>query len=138
MLPWTRTLPHGYCQVTIPGEFTLPFLSKIVTPSQLWTADLVLVLCTLYASAIDFYSGLLSVGSQNGLSVYTLILENDLLTWSKKWEARYSGACSFASISFSPRSSGWQPRLSRNLLQLLHLLPLYLTYGTSRSASDAH
>ncbi|KAG1730794.1 RAVE protein 1 C terminal-domain-containing protein [Suillus occidentalis] len=39
-------------------------------------------------TALDCRSGLLSVGSQNGLSVYTLILENDLLTWSKKWEAR--------------------------------------------------
>lgn len=34
-------------------------------------------------------SGLLAVGSQSGLSVYTLILENDLLTWSKKWATRY-------------------------------------------------
>lgn len=39
-------------------------------------------------TTLDCRSGLLSVGSQNGLSVYTLILENDLLTWSKKWEAR--------------------------------------------------
>ncbi|KAG2159698.1 RAVE protein 1 C terminal-domain-containing protein [Suillus bovinus] len=39
-------------------------------------------------TALDCRSGLLSVGSQNGLSVYTLILENDLPTWSKKWEAR--------------------------------------------------
>ncbi|KAG2154690.1 RAVE protein 1 C terminal-domain-containing protein [Suillus clintonianus] len=39
-------------------------------------------------TALDCRSGLLSVGSKNGLSVYTLILENDLLTWSKKWEAR--------------------------------------------------
>ncbi|KAJ8594840.1 hypothetical protein M405DRAFT_857819 [Rhizopogon salebrosus TDB-379] len=39
-------------------------------------------------TALDSRSGLLSVGSQNGLYVYTLILENDLLTWSKKWEAR--------------------------------------------------
>ncbi|KAF9244559.1 RAVE protein 1 C terminal-domain-containing protein [Melanogaster broomeanus] len=40
-------------------------------------------------TALDCRSaGLLSVGSQSGLSVYTLILENDLLTWSKKWSAR--------------------------------------------------
>ncbi|OAX44398.1 hypothetical protein K503DRAFT_383768 [Rhizopogon vinicolor AM-OR11-026] len=39
-------------------------------------------------TALDCKSGLLSVGSQNGLYVYTLILENDLPTWSKKWEAR--------------------------------------------------
>jgi hypothetical protein len=134
LLPCTRTSPHGHCQVAIPGEFTLPFPFKTVTPSQLWTVDLVLVLCALYASTVDFHSGLLSVGSQNGLSVYTLILENDLLTWSKKWEARYSGTCSFASIAISPRSSGWQLRLSRNLLRRLHLSPLHLTYGTSHPA----
>ncbi|KAJ7042393.1 RAVE protein 1 C terminal-domain-containing protein [Mycena alexandri] len=29
--------------------------------------------------------GLLAVGSENSLSVYTLILENDLPTWSQKW-----------------------------------------------------
>ncbi|KAN0100493.1 RAVE protein 1 C terminal domain containing protein [Tylopilus felleus] len=38
-----------------------------------------------FATALDCRSGLLAVGSQSGLSVYTLILENDLLTWSKKW-----------------------------------------------------
>src|ERR1700761_628712 len=29
--------------------------------------------------------GLIAVGSENSLSVYTLILENDLPTWSQKW-----------------------------------------------------
>jgi hypothetical protein len=41
---------------------------------------------------ILFYSlvlGLLAVGSQRGLSVYTLILENDLLMWSEKWMHPY-------------------------------------------------
>ncbi|KIK91309.1 hypothetical protein PAXRUDRAFT_34992 [Paxillus rubicundulus Ve08.2h10] len=41
-----------------------------------------------FVTALDCRSGLLSVGSHSGLSVYTLILENDLLTWSKKWSAR--------------------------------------------------
>ncbi|KAF9229125.1 hypothetical protein BS17DRAFT_4921 [Gyrodon lividus] len=41
-----------------------------------------------FVTTLDCRSGLLSVGSQSGLSVYTLILENDLLTWSKKWSAR--------------------------------------------------
>ncbi|KAI9461775.1 RAVE protein 1 C terminal-domain-containing protein [Boletus coccyginus] len=36
-------------------------------------------------TALDCRSGLLAVGSQSRLSVFTLILENDLLTWSKKW-----------------------------------------------------
>lgn len=33
----------------------------------------------------SFQPGLLAVGSQESLSVYTLILENDLPTWSQKW-----------------------------------------------------
>ncbi|KAF7320375.1 WD repeat protein [Mycena kentingensis (nom. inval.)] len=36
-------------------------------------------------TALDCKSGLLAVGSQNSLSVYTLILDNDLPTWSQKW-----------------------------------------------------
>ncbi|KAF8213200.1 WD repeat-containing protein [Mycena galopus ATCC 62051] len=36
-------------------------------------------------TALDSKSGLLAVGSENSLSVYTLILENDLPTWSQKW-----------------------------------------------------
>ncbi|KIJ68609.1 hypothetical protein HYDPIDRAFT_24869 [Hydnomerulius pinastri MD-312] len=40
-----------------------------------------------FITALDCRSGLLAVGSKSGLSVYTLILENDLLTWSKKWSA---------------------------------------------------
>ncbi|KAJ7706334.1 WD repeat-containing protein [Mycena rosella] len=36
-------------------------------------------------TALDSKSGLLAVGSKDSLSVYTLILENDLPTWSQKW-----------------------------------------------------
>ncbi|CAK5280165.1 unnamed protein product [Mycena citricolor] len=36
-------------------------------------------------TSMDSKSGLLAVGSTYGLSVYTLILENDLPTWSQKW-----------------------------------------------------
>jgi len=36
----------------------------------------------------NYLLGLLAVGSQRGLSIFTLILENDLLTWNKKWSAR--------------------------------------------------
>ena len=32
-------------------------------------------------------SGLLAIGFEHGLSVYTLVLENDLPTWSEKWTA---------------------------------------------------
>jgi hypothetical protein len=39
--------------------------------------------------------GLLAVGSQSGLSVHTLMLDNDLLTWSQKWMSRcvFLAAC---------------------------------------------
>ncbi|KZP10552.1 hypothetical protein FIBSPDRAFT_922313 [Athelia psychrophila] len=36
-------------------------------------------------TTIDCNAGLLAVGSRRGLAVYTLILENDLPTWSQKW-----------------------------------------------------
>ncbi|KAF8349754.1 RAVE protein 1 C terminal-domain-containing protein [Amanita rubescens] len=36
-------------------------------------------------TALASRSGLLAVGCQNGLSVYSLILDNDLPTWSPKW-----------------------------------------------------
>ena len=32
---------------------------------------------------------MLAVGSEKGFSVYTLVLENDLPTWSLKWSAPY-------------------------------------------------
>ena len=38
-----------------------------------------------HVTAIDCKSGLLAVGTLSTLSVYTLILENDLPTWSIKW-----------------------------------------------------
>ncbi|KAG7099019.1 hypothetical protein E1B28_000902 [Marasmius oreades] len=36
-------------------------------------------------TTLDSKSGLLAIGTTRGLSVYTLILENDLPTWSQKW-----------------------------------------------------
>ncbi|KAF9076123.1 RAVE protein 1 C terminal-domain-containing protein [Rhodocollybia butyracea] len=36
-------------------------------------------------TTLDSRSGLLAVGTTHGMSVYTLILENDLPTWSQKW-----------------------------------------------------
>lgn len=59
-------------------------------------------------------SGLLAVGSQSGLSVYTLILENDLLTWSKKWGTRYVPSVIFPVISLTRQA---------NLASSRHLLP---------------
>lgn len=50
-------------------------------------------------TALDSRSGLLAVGSKDGLSVYTLILDNDLPTWSAKWTVLTESS---ALISFSP------------------------------------
>ncbi|KAK7064348.1 WD repeat protein [Favolaschia claudopus] len=44
-------------------------------------------------TALDSKSGLLAVGSENSLSVYTLILENDLPTWSQKWMVSIETPC---------------------------------------------
>ncbi|KAF9056524.1 RAVE protein 1 C terminal-domain-containing protein [Panaeolus papilionaceus] len=41
-------------------------------------------------TSLDNKAGLLAVGCSNSLSVYTLVLENDLPTWSKKWEINTS------------------------------------------------
>ncbi|GBE78251.1 hypothetical protein SCP_0111340 [Sparassis crispa] len=50
-------------------------------------------------TAIDCKSGLLAVGTRSSLSVYTLILENDLLTWSQKWKCFIATP---ACVRFSP------------------------------------
>lgn len=42
-----------------------------------------------FQSKSSFHLGLLAVGSLLGLSVHTLILENDLPTWSQKWTVSY-------------------------------------------------
>ncbi|KAF9015532.1 RAVE protein 1 C terminal-domain-containing protein [Cyathus striatus] len=65
-----------------------------------WRVHSTLVLPDTYAvTALDTRAGLLAVGSQEGLSVYTLVLENDLPTWSKKWSSR---TVSPSLISFAP------------------------------------
>ncbi|KAI6047751.1 RAVE protein 1 C terminal-domain-containing protein [Pisolithus marmoratus] len=53
-------------------------------------------------TALDCRAGLLAIGSQKGLSVFTLILENDLLTWSQKW----------FTVAFTPRSVAFSPTLA--------------------------
>ncbi|KAI0756586.1 RAVE protein 1 C terminal-domain-containing protein [Daedaleopsis nitida] len=50
-------------------------------------------------SALDCISGLLAVGTRSSLSVYTLILENDLPTWSLKWS---STVPTLSRVRFSP------------------------------------
>ncbi|XP_006454653.1 hypothetical protein AGABI2DRAFT_198048 [Agaricus bisporus var. bisporus H97] len=50
-------------------------------------------------TTLDIKSGLLAVGTQNSLSVYTSVLENDLPTWSNKWSTK-SPAPSL--VSFAP------------------------------------
>ncbi|KDR85351.1 hypothetical protein GALMADRAFT_132054 [Galerina marginata CBS 339.88] len=41
-------------------------------------------------TTLDNKAGLLAVGCEKELSIYTLVLENDLPTWSKKWTASTS------------------------------------------------
>ncbi|KAI0673553.1 WD repeat-containing protein [Trametes maxima] len=50
-------------------------------------------------TALNCMSGLLAVGTRCNLSVYTLILENDLPTWSLKWS---STVPSLSRVRFSP------------------------------------
>ncbi|TFK36859.1 RAVE protein 1 C terminal-domain-containing protein [Crucibulum laeve] len=50
-------------------------------------------------TTLDNKAGLLAVGTEKGLSIYTLILENDLPTWSKKWTV---SAISPILVNFAP------------------------------------
>ncbi|KAF8273891.1 WD repeat-containing protein [Lactarius quietus] len=50
-------------------------------------------------TAVDCSSGLLVVATQSTLSVHTLVMENDLPTWTSKWSCR---SRELSSISFSP------------------------------------
>ncbi|GJE87639.1 RAVE protein 1 C terminal-domain-containing protein [Phanerochaete sordida] len=50
-------------------------------------------------TAVDCKSGLLAVGTATSLSVYTLVLENDLPTWSLKWSLPITG---LTRLRFSP------------------------------------
>ncbi|KAI0361166.1 WD repeat-containing protein [Trametes cingulata] len=52
-----------------------------------------------HVTALSCMSGLLAVGTRSSLSVYTLILENDLPTWSLKWS---STVPSLSRVRFSP------------------------------------
>ncbi|RPD64989.1 hypothetical protein L227DRAFT_635288 [Lentinus tigrinus ALCF2SS1-6] len=52
-----------------------------------------------HVSALNCVSGLLAVGTRSTLSVYTLILENDLPTWSLKWS---SAVPTLSRVRFSP------------------------------------
>lgn len=59
-------------------------------------------------------TGLLAVGTGRGLSVYTLVLENDLPTWSQKWAASYaSDLCSTCLYSDFKQSLSGYPRKLR-------------------------
>ncbi|KAI9461002.1 RAVE protein 1 C terminal-domain-containing protein [Lactarius psammicola] len=52
-----------------------------------------------HITAVDCSSGLLVVATQSTLSVHTLVMENDLPTWSSKWSCRSQ---ELSSIHFSP------------------------------------
>ncbi|KAF8578745.1 hypothetical protein K439DRAFT_1361373 [Ramaria rubella] len=51
-------------------------------------------------TAAECKSGLLAVGTTSTLSVYTLTMQNEIPTWSKKWEAAYVSP--LFQILFSP------------------------------------
>ncbi|KAK2461643.1 hypothetical protein APHAL10511_006106 [Amanita phalloides] len=54
--------------------------------NDLWRVHSTLILpSNSTVTALGSRSGLLAVGCEHALSVYTLILENDLPTWSQKW-----------------------------------------------------
>ncbi|KAJ3552447.1 hypothetical protein NM688_g4146 [Phlebia brevispora] len=50
-------------------------------------------------ATLDCKSGLLAVGTSSDLSIYTLVLENDLPTWSLKWTLPMAG---LSRVRFSP------------------------------------
>ncbi|KAH8982607.1 RAVE protein 1 C terminal-domain-containing protein [Lactarius akahatsu] len=50
-----------------------------------------------HITAVDCSSGLLVVATESTLSVHTLVMENDLPTWSSKWSCR-----SYLPVHFSP------------------------------------
>ncbi|KAG2023063.1 WD repeat-containing protein [Coprinopsis cinerea AmutBmut pab1-1] len=50
-------------------------------------------------TSLDNKAGLLAVGTERGLSIYTLVLENDLPTWSLKWS---TSAGPIIHVSFAP------------------------------------
>ena len=54
----------------------------IVTALHNKSGTCIVILCFPFANALV---GLLAVGTNHSLSVYTLILDNDLPTWSRKW-----------------------------------------------------
>ncbi|CDO73196.1 hypothetical protein BN946_scf185007.g251 [Trametes cinnabarina] len=55
-----------------------------------------------HVMALNCVSGLLAVGTRSTLSVYTLILENDLPTWSLKWSSSYAPHLDAVGLRFSP------------------------------------
>ncbi|CAA7258624.1 unnamed protein product [Cyclocybe aegerita] len=58
------------------------------TQQDIWRIHSTLVLQENHeVTTLDNKAGLLAVGCERRLSLYTLVLENDLLTWSAKWTA---------------------------------------------------
>ncbi|KAI0348528.1 hypothetical protein BDW22DRAFT_1350758 [Trametopsis cervina] len=68
--------------------------------SDIWRVYSSLLLpSSQHVTTLDCKSGLLAVGTASSLSVYTLILENDLPTWSLKWTLPLAG---LSRVRFSP------------------------------------
>ncbi|KAJ8083807.1 regulator of (H+)-ATPase in vacuolar membrane [Marasmius tenuissimus] len=69
--------------------------------NDVWRIHSSLVLPQIHeVRSLDTKSGLLAVGTSRGLSVYTLILENDLPTWSQKWMVSFKHTPSL--LRFAP------------------------------------
>ncbi|EGO30925.1 hypothetical protein SERLADRAFT_432587 [Serpula lacrymans var. lacrymans S7.9] len=81
-------------------------------------------------TTLESRSGLLAVGSQSGLSVFTLILDDGLPTWSKKW----------SSSAVTPYIAAFAPSLTNiaTTAQSERLVRLYSTTSGRQTQSIPH
>ncbi|KAI0830734.1 WD repeat-containing protein [Trametes gibbosa] len=109
VFPSTRHLAHSVQCLTVENGMKLVVASlghRVVAWSlsgprnDYWRVHSSLLLPEdQHVTAINCTSGLLAVGTRSTLSVYTLILENDLPTWSLKWSFTVP---SLSRVRFSP------------------------------------
>ncbi|KAI0695128.1 RAVE protein 1 C terminal-domain-containing protein [Cytidiella melzeri] len=85
-----------------------------------------------HITTIDCKSGLLAVGTASSLAVYTLILENDLPTWSPKWSLPYVLA-GLSRVRFSPSLMYIASTSSRD-----NTVRIYLTTSGSQTQRIRH
>jgi hypothetical protein len=63
---------------------------------------------TLTIKNFSLLAGLLAVGTPSSLAVYTLVLENDLPTWSLKWSLPYVNTLLSCMTTFANDLQDWQ------------------------------